>query len=123
LFRPKRGGLMRLTSDFFVSALMRQVSHSGGFGAILRRGNAEAGAIFLVERGRFGTMDLYGPAPQASYEEGAAAGRRFMLVRSDLDDGGLDSWLSKQIRFDSDLWLVEIEPGTARLDQLVTLLP
>ena len=45
---------MRLTSDFWVSALMRRVFAEGGFAAVARRGASEAGAVFVVTRNRVG---------------------------------------------------------------------
>ena len=41
---------MRVTSEFFVSALIRRVFSSGGFAAVERRGATEAGAVFLRRR-------------------------------------------------------------------------
>src|SRR5690606_13566510 len=100
---------MRITSDLFVSALLRQVSRGGGFGAVVRRGNAEAGAVFLLERGRDNMLALFGPAPQAMYAVGQPTGRQFMQIGSGLDEAAIDLWRMKQERFDIDFWLVEIE--------------
>ncbi|MEP2580565.1 MAG: DUF1491 family protein, partial [Roseibium sp.] len=38
---------MRVTSEFFVSALVRRVFGEGGFAAVSRRGAPEAGAVFV----------------------------------------------------------------------------
>lgn len=80
---------MRLTSDFWVSALIRKVQGDGGFAYLARRGSKEAGAIFIKISSRFGTCDLYSPAPQTSYEEISDGERLFcafstmsMILRS-----------------------------------------
>lgn len=100
---------MRVTSDLWVSALVRRVFSEGGFAAIVRRGAAEAGAIFLLWRGRTGEVVLFGPASQASYEEGNPSERRFGEVLRAAEEGALSARLEKEIRFDPDLWVVEIE--------------
>lgn len=112
---------MRVTSDLFVSALVRRVFGDGGFAAVMRRGAAEAGAVFIVIRNRFGEAALYGPAAQSAYGEGKPADRQFTLVGEKLDDEALDARLTKEQRFDSDIWVVEIEPGATPLGQLVEL--
>ncbi|MET0943059.1 MAG: DUF1491 family protein, partial [Mesorhizobium sp.] len=43
---------MRVTSELWVSALTRRVFSGGGFAAILKRGAAEAGAVFILSRNR-----------------------------------------------------------------------
>lgn len=111
---------MRTTSALFVSALLRRVNSGGGYAAILRRGNAEAGAVFLVLRRRDGSMAVYGPAPQLAY--GGDAGERcFSLIADPVDPAALDRLMERELRFDSDLWLVELEPAESRLEPYVSL--
>jgi hypothetical protein len=112
----------RLTSDFFVSALTRRVFNSGGFAAVMRKGAAEAGAVFLVLRGRDGTCRLVGPAPQSGYGEDGVSGRRFAVVAEGLDDEALSKRIEREARFDSDVWFVELDTATPaeELVELVT---
>ncbi|RCS23294.1 DUF1491 family protein [Phyllobacterium salinisoli] len=100
---------MRLTSDFWISALIRRVNGTGGFACLARRGSSDAGAIFIKMRKADGSYDLYGPAPQTAYESGKPDERVFTLVGQDLPEGEADEKLRKEARFDPDLWLVEIE--------------
>ena len=102
---------MRVTSDLWVSALLRRVQSAGGFGAVLRRGASEAGAIFIVSRSRLGEVTLYGPAPQVAYEEGKPQERGFSEMLGPADDATIEAKLEKERRFDPDLWVVEIETG------------
>ncbi len=99
---------MRLTSDFWVSALIRKVQGAGGFAYLARRGSTEAGAIFIKVSSRLGTCDLYAPAPQTSYE-GDSGERLFVALLKDADDMAADERMQREIRFDPDLWLVELE--------------
>ena len=100
---------MRLTSDFWVSALIRRVQGEGGFAYLARRGATEAGAIFIKVSSRLGTCDLYSPAPQTSYEEGNDGERKFLRILHDADDMTASDRMQREIRFDPDLWLVELE--------------
>ncbi|CAN7284504.1 DUF1491 family protein [Aminobacter aminovorans] len=112
---------MRLTTDFWVSALLRRVFGEGGFGAILNRGALEAGAVFILTRDRFGRSNLYGPAPQTSYDMARPGERQFSLLESDDDGTAIDKRLERERRFDPDIWVVEIEPGKTEIVDLVSI--
>jgi hypothetical protein len=112
---------MRLTSDFFVSALTRRVFGDGGFAAVVRKGAAEAGAVFVTTRNRMGEVALFGPAPQTSYEEGRPSDRRFSQLLAGVDDAAVEARLAKEMRFDSDIWVIEIEPGKLGVEELLAV--
>ncbi len=99
--------MSRLTSDFFISALLRTVSGRGDYATIVKKGASQAGAIFIVIRGRAGQISLYGPAPQQAYSEDKA--RLFLKNETVSDDIMLDALMAKEGRFDPDYWLVELE--------------
>jgi hypothetical protein len=107
--------LPRLTSDFWVSAYLRRAAHDGLVAVLRRRGAREAGAIFVKLDRLDGTAALYGPAPQALADDDGE--RRFQLLL-DADPLAIEDRVERELRFDSDLWLVEIEnrAGDARLD-------
>ncbi|MGO4665857.1 DUF1491 family protein [Bosea sp. 2RAB26] len=98
--------MARLTSDFWVSAYLRQAALDGFDAVLRRRGASEAGAIFVKLDRLDGTAALYGPAPQALADEGGA--RRFQLIL-DSDPLSVEERVERERRFDPDLWLVEIE--------------
>jgi len=100
---------MRLTSDFWVSALIRKVQGEGGFAYLARRGSKEAGAIFIKVSSRFGTCDLYSPAPQTSYADDHDGERMFLRILQEADDIKASERMEREIRFDPDLWLIELE--------------
>ena len=112
---------MRLTSEIFVSALMRRVFADGGFAAVSRKGATEAGAIFVVVRGRMGEVHLYGPAPQASYDEARPDDRAFAALIEGGDDAAVAARIERELRFDPDLWLVELEPGKTPAAELILI--
>ena len=107
---------MRVTSEFFVSALLRRVFATGGFAAVERRGAAEAGAVFIRQRFRDGFETLYGPAPQSAFDAGAE-GRRFEVRAERCEAADCGAVISRESRFDPDLWVVELE-----MDDLATLI-
>ncbi|MFD0935714.1 DUF1491 family protein, partial [Methylobacterium trifolii] len=86
-----------------------------GIPAVLRRrGAAEAGAVFVKVDRLDGSADLYGPAPQALFEEEDSGARRFTGVVRDGSPLDAEERLTKEIRFDSDLWIVEIDDRAGR---------
>ncbi len=111
---------MRLTSDFWASALIRRVTAEGGFGAVLRRGASEAGAVFIVSRNRLGEVALFVPASQATYGEERPSERLFTRIEVP-DQASLDARLERERHYDSDIWVVEIEPGRTPVEALFTL--
>lgn len=111
---------MRLTSDFWVSALTRRIFNAGGFAAVARRGSTEAGAIFVLYRSRHGRYRLFGPAPQAFYDESRPDDRAFVEILAGDDDREPTERLEREARFDPDLWLVEIE-SDARPEDLFSV--
>jgi len=110
---------MRVTADLFVSAIMRRVFSAGGFAAVVKRGATEAGAVFLMSRGRLGDVALFGPAPQASYDAAKPEERSFVPLMTAGDEEVAER-LEKEKRFDPDLWVVEIDHGVP-IDDLVTI--
>ena len=111
---------MRVTSEFWVSAVTRRVFNAGGYAAVVRRGATEAGAIFVMVRSRDGTCSLYGPASQTSYEEAGPQERRFTAV-AEGDDAAIAARIEKESRFDPDLWLLEIEADSKLVEEIVPL--
>lgn len=112
---------MRLTSDFWVSALLRNCFRTGGFAAVARRGATEAGAIFVIVRNRLGETTLYGPAPQASYEAARPDERLFTMLIENAEASAVDERLARETRFDPDVWIVEVEPGQMPVAELIAV--
>ena len=100
---------MRLRSDIFVSALIRRVFGRGDFAAIERKGAEAAGAVFVRQRFRDGLETLYAPAPQSFFDEDETAGRLFETRLDRQSQETVRQMLDREIKFDSDLWIVELE--------------
>jgi hypothetical protein len=112
---------MRVTTDLWVSALLRRVFSDGGFAAVVKRGATEAGAVFIVARDRFGENVLFGPASQTAYESERPDERRFSQLLVTTDTAAIDARLEKERRFDTDIWVVELETGQTALGELIAL--
>ena len=105
----------RLRSDFWVSAHLRRLNDLAIPAVLRRRGAAEAGAIFVKVDRLDGTADLYGPAPQALMAEAEDLGeRRFTSVLAGGTPLDVEERLTREIRFDSDLWILEIDDREGR---------
>lgn len=112
---------MRVTTDLWVSALLRRVFGAGGFAAVAKRGATEAGAVFVLSRGRLGGVSLFGPAPQTSYDSAKPDDRFFTLLGAGDDAVVLDARLEREKKFDPDIWVVEIEAGTVPVEDLLSV--
>lgn len=112
---------MRVTTDLWVSALLRRVFSGGGFAAVVRRGATEAGAVFILLRDRLGDIALYGPAPQAMYASAKPDERLFDRLEPVASADALEKKLEKESRFDPDIWIVEIEAGATPVEDLIAL--
>jgi hypothetical protein len=114
---------MRLKSGIWVAAYLRRRHIDGTFAVVRRRGAEEAGAVFVKIDRLDGTAELYGPAPQATFTEAHPADRAFSpcLRGQPVSEAEVEAYLARQIRFDSDLWIIEVEDRDGRhmLDRLV----
>ncbi|MCB5176318.1 DUF1491 family protein [Microvirga lenta] len=104
--------MARLRSDFWVSAYLRRCGVEGIEAALRRRGAAEAGAIFVKVDRLDGTASLYGPAPQLFLDDSGE--RLFVPVLQDVTPLDVEERVQRELRFDSDLWLVEVDDRDGR---------
>ena len=114
---------MRLKSGIWVAAYLRRRQIEGVAAVLRRRGSEEAGAIFIKVSRLDGTADLYGPAPQSAFDEAHPSERAFSpaLKNPPVPEAEAENYLTRQLRFDPDLWIVEVEDRAGRhfLDHLV----
>src|SRR5947208_6553681 len=101
---------MRIRSAIWVAAYLRRCQVEGAPAVLRRRGAEEAGAIFIKIDRLDGTADVYGPAPQAVFDEETPAERAFTvcLPKQPVPGADAETYLTRQIRFDQDLWIVEV---------------
>ncbi len=103
----------RLPSGILVGALLRRVNDSGGFAAVLAKGDAQAGAILLVLCDRDGRERLV--------ERGIGADGRVALIDSTPADDLTGYWRRRRSR-DPDLWVIELNGAQAERFAAETML-
>jgi hypothetical protein len=108
---------MRLKSGIWVAAYVRRCHVEGAFAAIVKRGAEEAGAIYIKLNRLDGTGTLYGPAPQTAFDAAQPTDRVFTIVlgrQGPAPEAEIDARLKREIGFDPDIWIVEVEDKAAR---------
>ncbi len=97
-------GEARVKAGLWVSAALRLAFQDGRGGAVLRRGDADAGGVLLVLRGREGISvlsQMSGEGGERSWMRGTGAGP----VTEDV----ADAYVARQVGRDPDLWVVEFD--------------
>ncbi len=95
----------RLPAQLEAAALVRRAETQGGFGMILRKGDADRGSLVLLiaHRGEH----------QACLERALdmTGGYRWTIVgpKQGSAPAELADWSQKRARFDEDLWLIELD--------------
>lgn len=106
---------MRLKTSIWVAAHLRRCQTEGVFGAVRRRGAEEAGAVFVKVALMDGTAMLYVPAPQTVYDDSRPIERFFTPTSAQpVPEPAVEERLAKEVRFDPDAWIVEIEDKAGR---------
>ena len=95
----------RLPAHVEATALLRRVEAGGGFGTILKKGDPDRGALVLMlaSRGAHHACLERALSPDGNYrwqQVGPVAGA---------DAATLADWSQKRVRFDEDLWLIELD--------------
>ena len=99
----------RLKAGIFVRALLRRVQVEGASAFIVRSGAEDAGAIILIVARLDGTVLVLNQVRDAKGELAWA-----QPLGGWSDEARAASWCDKQVKFDPDLWIVEIEDTQGR---------
>lgn len=101
-------GEPRLATRIEVQGLLRQVQAAGGFATVLKRGEADAGALLVVMTGP-------GEAPRAWERMPSLEGGRVWVCARRGTRDAIDSsrdfaeWLERRSQQDPDLWVIELD--------------
>lgn len=100
---------MLLSTDIWVSALIRRAEIGGAFGVVVRKGDARAGAVLVKVLNRTDrTARLYAEATRMDGE------RVWMQPQLTDQEQDLDRYIERAARIDPDIWVVEIEDREGR---------
>ncbi len=107
---------MRLKSAIWVAAYVRRCNHEGSYAVVRRRGAEEAGAIFVKVARLDGSAALFGPAPQTAFDDARPADHLFapFFTQDFVPEADVEQRISREQKFDPDLWLVEVEDRAGR---------
>lgn len=100
--------MVRLKSAIYVQALIRRCEVAGVAAYLVRRGAEEAGAVFLKINRLDGTCMVLSQASR---------GEEQVWMRplgESGDEPRAAEYFARQIRFDPDIWIVEIEDRLGR---------
>jgi hypothetical protein len=105
---------MRIKSEIWVKAYLRRCQAQGVPAVVARRGDEHAGAIYICLNRLDGTVRLFGPAPAGL--EGGNIERRWVscLAASAITEGDAAVYLARQVKFDADIWIVEVDDKAGR---------
>ena len=94
----------RIKAGIWVSMALRMGNSDGRFGAVLRKGDPDAGGVLVVLRGRDGLSVL------SQLRSGAGELAWMRATGPDpVDDATADAYIARQVKFDPDLWVLEFE--------------
>lgn len=101
--------ILRLKAGIFVRATIRRAEVAGAQAYVVRKGAEEAGAILLKISRLDGTCTVL---TQARRGEGELVWVKPLGDTS--DDAKAAAYFEKQIRYDPDLWILDIEDRQGR---------
>jgi hypothetical protein len=105
---------MRLKSEIWVKAYLRRCAHEGADAVLVRRGDTDAGAVYIKVARLDGTAALFGPAPASLDAERADQRWQSCFTAGTAPEADVDVYLGRQIEFDSDIWIVSVEDREGR---------
>lgn len=94
----------RIKAGVWVSAVLRLGTLDGKPGLVIRKGDADAGGILVILRGRNGNIVL----SQFRDANGELAWMRG-TGPNPVSEGATDAYVNKQLSYDSDLWVIEFD--------------
>jgi hypothetical protein len=103
---------MRLKSEIWVKAYLRRCAVAGAPAVVARRGDTDAGVIFVRIYRLDGTAELFGPAP-AGFDADDGE-RRWTSIAGPASERDVDARLERERDLDPDLWIVDVEDRLGR---------
>jgi hypothetical protein len=106
----------RLKAGIFVRALIRRAEVAGAQAYVVKKGSEEAGAVFLKVSRLDGSCTILN---QVRPGDGELAWAK--PLGGPCDEARASAYFAKQMKFDRDLWIVEIEDreGRAFVDEKI----
>jgi len=110
---------MRIKTSLWVKSYIRTCFIKGAHCAVVHKGDADAGQVFIKSNHLDGSFSLYGPAPLRQPQDGLD---RHFEAKTDrgVPEEEVEKIVTSQREFDPDIWVVEVESkrGEVFLDEL-----
>ena len=105
---------MRIKAQIWINAYIRRLGAECIPAVVTRKGDADAGAIFIKVATLDGRALILRPAIAGL--DGAAADRSWSLAFNgeSVEESKADDFLARQAEFDCDMWIIEIEDRAGR---------
>jgi hypothetical protein len=94
----------RIKAGIWVQSVLRLGQADGRYGVVIRKGDADAGGVLVVLRGNGGIVVL----TQIRDGAGELAWLRG-TGEAPVAEASADAYVAKQIKYDTDLWVIEFE--------------
>ena len=94
----------RIKAGLWVQAALRLGMVDNKPGMVIRKGDADAGSVLVILRGRSGNMVLTqfrDPAGELAWMRGTGP--------APVDEVTTDAYVKQQLGYDSDLWVIEFD--------------
>ncbi len=101
---------VRLKAVIWVQAHLRRCNGAGLFAALVRRGDETAGSVLIKLNDLAGGFQVLSPARRGD-------GTRIWLRATGaepVDEAQADGYIERQLKFDPDIWVIEIEDRAGR---------
>jgi hypothetical protein len=95
----------RLPAHLEAASLIRRAEVDGGFGTVMKRGDPDRGSLILLVTSR---GEHWACFERALSHDGSYRWQR-VGPSSGAEAAMLADWSQKRIRFDEDLWLIELD--------------
>ena len=108
---------MPVKTDIWVSSYLKRCNLAGLMGVVVKKGAAEAGTVFVCVRRADDQVKLLGPPAGPAFDE--IGERRFEhRFEEPVHQKQVDDYLKRQLEFDPDIWILEVEDrkGSGLLD-------
>lgn len=105
---------MRVKSEIWVLSYLRTLSAQGLAGYVMRRGDSDAGAVFIRINRLDGTSLIFGPAPAGLHKLDGGRGWMSLMDGAGESDAAIERYLEDEMSFDPDIWIIEVEDRQGR---------
>jgi len=102
--------MIKLTTEIWVKALIRRCAQAAVPAVVVKKGFAQSGTVLLKVNTLDGSAQVYSPMTGADGE------RQWILPLGGgpAEEKTVDAYIERQIKRDSDLWVVEVEDRQGR---------